>query len=469
MALRDVSRNDIWGEAQRIFMDNNNYQKLVWEGVVHTPVGDVVVESILGYQEERDYVSTHFPVRYVTLLVKAGDYVNKLLPNKTNLTLTLTLTENGEPYVMSGFRLGLYDDYDPKAESSDGGLEATDELNHRLLPIEANISALTDELIRKEKITNIPINMSLEKAVKLYYAPKRWSLWDTAPAHPLPTKEQVFGKTNRAIRVGQGRPTYEGEIGVDVIPFHNQTVYEAIIINRGLTLPALIPYLQNEYGLYSQGAGRFHLDGLWYVYPIYNIDRYDNEERTLTVFNIPTDKIPFVERGHRVEDRDVYILANEKTEVIDNRWLSTQEQGDTVRYMDSSVIQDGFARKADNKVYFNRDKAVKNLSLNPRGDLLNEVVETPSFHTSNHLNQEAQLASLNGKLITFIWRNSEPRLLYPGMPVGYFYVEGEVTKKLTGTLLMDYTTYRKENPTNIKEALYARDTVLTLFVSGESS
>lgn len=453
MALIDLSENDLWTEAERIFSGVHPKQKIELSAVLIAGGEVVTVESVLGFREEANYVEHHAALLFVKLTVKAGDYLNILLPNKTNAEIDFTFTINGNPITLAKYRVGLYGHEDPKSSLGDGGLENTQELNtHQILAIDLNIANPAYEQIRQHTITNIPINMTLENAIKLYLAPGRWAKWDSPPTHGLPTRDQILERN------------YEGEVGVDVVTIPNDKVHEAIIIPRPTKLTALVPYLQKEYGLYGEGVGRYHDAGFWYVYPLYNLSRYLEERRTLTIFNIPEGKLPYVERGHRYEDGKVYILANEKTEAVDNRWVESLRRGDATRYLNAAKVMDNFAVKKGNKVSFDLDENLIGVSVSKRDDDLNELNETVGDVSCNHLAKISQLAPLRGEFITFVWRNSNPDLLYPGMPVGYFFAEERQHKRYTGTLLQQTTVFRKENPEDVRSDYFVRDTVLTIFV-----
>lgn len=453
MALIDLETNDLWQEAARIFSGVHPKQKIEMSAVLQAGEETIEVESVVGFREEADYVDHHAALLFLQVTIKGGDYLNRLLPNKENTTIDLTITVNGIPKTLQQYRVGVYDNSDAKGTVGDGGLENTQELNtHHLLDIDLHIANPLYEQIRQQTITNIPINMTLENAIRLYLAPTRWAQWDTPPSHALPTRDQILAKE------------YEGEVGVDVVPIPNDDVKEAIIIPRPTKLTALVPYLQKEYGLYGEGAGRFHDKGFWYVYPLYNLSRYLDERRTLTIFNLPEGKLPYVERGHRVEDGKVYILSNEKTEAVNDRWLTALQQGDSTRYLNAAKVMDDFAVKRNNKVSFNHKENLIGLSVKKREDDLNEVREEVGDVSCNHLARVSALAPLRGEFITFIWRNSNPDLLYPGMPVGYFFAEDRQYKRYTGTLLQQTTLYRKENPSDVRDKYFVRDTVLTIFV-----
>lgn len=453
MDVRGVEANEVWSYVLRILEQPDVLPELTITFTLHTPEGDIVPNVVKFLQEDRDYANSFAAKFRLIAEFQAGTIINTINKHKDKLKMSIVIDDHYFPIRYDNLRAVPIIEGDVQAESGDPGSINTEELDrYNSGEISFELGTQQHEQMRYINFQSFPLRTNLLTAIKSLYSPDRCSQWGSPPNSALPTAQQVADGT------------YTGEIGVDVVPPSNENVYDVIYIPKEVTYSKLIPYLQEAYGLWVEGAARFHHRGMWYVYPLFNKTRYDNEKKTLTIVNIPERKLPELGRNYEVKDGNVFILSNGKVSVEDNTWTRTLAEGDGVRYINANKVQDDYAVRTGGKLKFNKADNVITRSINPRDDGLNDYMSDNRVARANHYVANSKLAHKRGKIITLVWTNGNPDLLYPGQPLAFLYAEGDVVRQLKGTLLNNTPKYTKDQPNNRKDNIYTRDVVLSMWV-----
>jgi len=257
--------------------------------------------------------------------------------------------------------------------------------------------------------------------------------------------------------------------GVEMVESPNQDTYKQIIVPHGTRFPDLPPFLHKKVGgLYPTGMGLYLYRQHWYVYPLYDLTRFDQTTKTLTLINVPTNQLPGVERTFRTTANQVIALVTGDVKHKDRTEAAMLNQGNGVRYLDARRVIDGFAdtSKGENKAVVMRAENNNEFVTDERATGLNNVQFSKSGVTANKFAEMSKLASRAGAELQCLWENSEIGLIYPGMPVKYMYIKDDTIHELKGVVLgaQDYVqTYGK----GITESRHRTDTALHLFVSRE--
>lgn len=452
MGINTFDGSAAFEQAKNIFSQPGRMPQISLSGVIHTPDRDIPFTSILKYRQTSDFENEHATKHRLLVNVGKGDYLNHISPNRDNCLVTLTIEVNGKPLTLSRYRAGVYDKSDFAAQGGDGGEGNAEQVNQEgFRTFSLQIANPYFEKLRDSTIANTPLTTDMETLLQVFHAPQRWSQWNTPPSPTLPTKDEVW--------LNQ----YEGEVGVDVVPPNDNSVIPAYLLPKGITLPRLVPFLQKEYGIYMEGAGRFHFEGIWYIYPLYNLTRFEKEEQVLTVVNAPTARLPKVERSYRTKDKNVYVLANDIVKIIDRRWEDAARKGNGVRYWNAARVMDDFAWRTGGELFFDLSDNLVSRTVKERKDDLNKYLKEGRSANANHCHAFSRIAPLQGKIIQIRWQDSDPNLIYPGMPVAYIFAEGDGYRKYTGTVLGCVTEFKKVNADNPRDDKFVRESTLTLF------
>ena len=79
----------------------------------------------------------------------------------------------------------------------------------------------------------------------------------------------------------------------------------------------------------------------------------------------------------------------------------------------------------------------------------------------------SKIAQRMGNVVQVTWESSDDRLIYPGMPVRFMYLDGRIARAVYGTVIGCHTQYMQTN-TNPRARKFKSNSILTLFIAGET-
>lgn len=227
---------------------------------------------------------------------------------------------------------------------------------------------------------------------------------------------------------------------ISVVEAHNKDKRDHINIKQGMNLIDVPNYVQNHCGgVYNSGINCFMKDKNIYVYPIYQTDRFDDEEKNLTVIKLTSNVFTQLEKTFRVDGKALYVIGLSDAVFSDITIAKRLADGNGVRYADSRKFMNGFVETKDNKAYAKRKEVnseYKAVDLKDR----DYVPLSNNDINSNPFRERSRLAVRNGGVYTFQWPNSKPELIYPGMPAKILYEENGEVKEMRGVVLKQETT-----------------------------
>ena len=241
----------------------------------------------------------------------------------------------------------------------------------------------------------------------------------------------ILSKESKKINV----PAASGIRAVDVVMPANTVVYDHIIIPDGTPLLAIPQYLQIKCGgVYSSGMGFYLQKGIWYVYPEYDVTRFSTELKTLTIYNVPANKLPQIETTYRTTANQVIILCTGEMQLLDDRDDLQYNHGNGARFVDARKITEGFGTYKVGKYKVTRTDNASEFVAWDRKSTNNNAMVSGTRITSNSFNEYAKLSRRNVMHLRVVWENANIDLLYPGMPVNFIYTYQDTQREVKGTL-----------------------------------
>jgi hypothetical protein len=238
------------------------------------------------------------------LLIPEGVYLEKLITGDNNIivTIKLTPTDRANNKVDSSRKIIIYKYRGILIQKLMAGMIGSSPANRsfsaasisKLVPVYLQLIDLTLESMRGIYIGTAIIDNTVENTLKtlLGFASKS-------------RKVKEFTDTNF--------------LGCDIYPPNNTKKYSTIIIDNKTPLTSLAHYLQNTIGVYSGGMSQYFTGGMWYVYPTYHTDRYHDTVGSLTIIDIPPNKMPHTETSFITNEKETIILATGKTSYKSSR------------------------------------------------------------------------------------------------------------------------------------------------------
>ena len=249
----------------------------------------------------------------------------------------------------------------------------------------------------------------------------------------------------------------------------NKEKREHVMIPHTVSLPlsAVARYVQSTCGgIYNTGINQFLQDKAWWVYPLYDTTRFDQEENTLTIFRVPQYRYNNIERTYRVDGDRLYVLATSNTEFKDTTNVRYLNEGNGVRFADARrYFADDLVEAKDNKAVAHRNKLVHEFVSEevPAG---NNVYVSKDAVNANPFVEYSKLARRKGSIYMFAWENCNLSLVRPGMMVKIVYIKGDEIVELQGCLLKVHLSVALDGMA-ITATTYKNIAALAVFVNFE--
>lgn len=413
----------------------------------------LVVVAVLELRIHSDYVNGFADEVMIRLLMGRGEYTHHVYPNKENLKILLTreLVTVGEDYrdpeeelfEQQEFIAILSTRANPVVEGSmrDQDDQKSEDLNE-LMEVEFQLMNPAVMALRNRKVGGVFRHKTGMETLRY-----------------LLTTESVALEVDEVNKIK----------GVDIIKPDNPEIRKQIIIGHGTPLVDIGGYIQNQCGgIYNGGLGQYLHRQNWYIYPLYDTTRWEKEERTLTVVNIPEWFSPELETTYRQTKRQVIILATGTTRQVNLSELYNQTTGNGVRFLDARRPLNDYGKQDKNTFVVKRGNNNHEFMSKALQDDYNRVDVSESVITDNPFRERSLLAEKKGLRVGVVWHNSLPDLLHPGMPVKYiFAAEGEV-RELMGTLV-SADSYHHDPHQGIRNRIHRCHTGLVLHLDAEDN
>lgn len=224
--------------------------------------------------------------------------------------------------------------------------------------------------------------------------------------------------------------------GVEMIPANNQTVRDHILIPQGTRLVDVPGYIHNRCGgVYNAGFAYYFHEDTWYVFPPYNNVDFNKAKRTLTLIRVPPNRMPGAERTFlTIADSTTAIVTGQTK--LDNRTESQQlSQGNGVRFGDGDKFMEDFVKVKGNKATAGRGGSNNEFTTIKRPNGYNNVLNSENKISSNPFVEYSKLAARDGVVMSMSWENSDPTLVFPGMPVKILFMEQDEIRETYGVVI----------------------------------
>jgi hypothetical protein len=403
------------------------------------------VYKVISIDILRDYAISFADKVVIEVAVPGGTFIRDILPYKEDLKLQLIThplsTQFGRPkdeeIVTKTYRATLIQTESPDTASSNPLVKAeTDSLN--LMSIRRISLQLQDVLMEQLRL------VSLGTVVR--------------QATPEQIVKGLVTQGSRMINVDQENALK----GITMIEADNEEIQTHVIVPHGTKLTEIPDFIQNTVcGIYSSGLGFYLQNSMWYIWPLYNFERFDTTSRTLTVILVPENKFNSIEKTYRTTANQVIVLITGGAHHVDDTEEKLLNEGNGIRFADSRRLIEGFGKVKGNRVSASRSENGSEFVGIERASKLHHVSK---MNSSNNIYREAsRLAARKGSRMMVNWQNSDPNLLSPAMGCQVIFERDGVPITLKATLTGSHT-YVSTAESSVSSKRHLTNTVLSLFV-----
>lgn len=452
--MSDIERTTIWPEVKKVINSGQNPVRFLYTGRIHTVDNDIDVMKIISIDIVRDYVDTIFDYTHIEFIMPLGDYIRNIYPYRANLEFSLfkkSLTEVGTGQLENtkidtirfkavfmpenkSYKIGEYDRFTITE------LNTMDIVTVTLQLLDRNIEA-----IRLLTVNGIYKNTDMRSMLK----------------------GVLIGEAQRVLVDGKPALT-----GADIIEPSNTTKYPQIVIPNNQKLTNIPFYLQeNSYGIYAGGLGSYFQNynennkkGIyWFIYPIFDESRYNSNTTKLIIYSVPATKLTGIERTYRTDSNTIYILATARKLYWDSGQADYMDDGVGFTMTDANAMMKKPVKMTEDGPIAVSNRLNYKVGLVDREDGFNAAFTADRKISANPFAQYARVLQRAGGKIDIVWQNSNPDLIYPGMPIKYYYLEEEVLKSHDGVVSYNHN-YIQTETNQIYDNSHITSTHLSLYI-----
>lgn len=224
--------------------------------------------------------------------------------------------------------------------------------------------------------------------------------------------------------------------GVEMIEANNQTVRDHIVIPQGTMLFDVPGYIHSRCGgVYNAGFACYFQDNTWYVFPPYNNVDFNKAKRTLTLIRVPPNRMPGTERTFITKADSTTAIVTGETKLNNQTESQQLNEGNGVRFGDGDKFMESFVKVEGNKATAGRGGSNNEFTTIKRPNGYNNVLNADNKISSNPFVEYSKLAARDGVVLSMSWENSDPTLVFPGMPVKVLFMEQDEIRETYGVLI----------------------------------
>jgi hypothetical protein len=417
----EVENTPLYLEMVEVLTKCDKDSHAFWKAIIHTDDQGSTLEPLnfLQLALERDYAGSSADKISVRLTITAGEYAKVLYPSRNQLQVTLLrfpLLENS-----------TVEDYERPIES--------ERFSALLIEKGPAMTQLQGAEIKDKFSLDITGGL-MEVTLQLYNKfDERARVALVGGVYRTTTVEDIIlttlTKVSKSIKVDEDK-TF---LGVDLWPVNNTTKLDQVVVTHGMHLFDLPGYLQKVHGVYAAGMGSYIQNRIWYVFPLFDTDRFYETQRTLSIYLLPKKKFPEIERTYRVLGSDVMIICTTTSDFRADSNVSYLKTGNATRFTNADGMVDKFGKAKGNHYTVKRQDNNFEFSTGQTGGDIDYAPVADRKITSNPFVYYTEQTMKKGGILTIGWENSKPNLIDPGMPTRIVYFDKEEMKEAYGVVI----------------------------------
>lgn len=448
----EIEDTAVYKEVKEVIDEGPKPIASYYKAVIHTENGDFEVTKVIDIQVTRDYIANAGDEIRMTALIPLGMWAIDVFPYIRELEISLIK----KPLIEVGDELDVEKDIETKRYI------ATPDPTTMPVITGRDIAKLTKKELDIRDIFEIDFQLH----EKVFYSLRLRTFSGTfRRVTPEETIKYILATESAKVKTDEDSAC----LGVDMVKSDNQDKREHVIIPNVVNLVDIPVYTQrNAGGVYNTGLGSYYQNRYWFVYPLWNTQRFEEANKTLVIMKVPVVRFTGIERTYREEGDSVYVLATSNSEITDDAYTNFSNAGNGTRFADSRLFVRDFSEVKDNKAVAKRaDNNHEFLSVD-RGEERNTVFLSRQKINANPYVERSALSSRKGCTYVFVWENSNPDLLIPGMMCKIYYMEEDKLMEIAGVLLANNTSIQMTG-VGLTTKKHVTTTILMIFANPTES
>ena len=427
MSVFLVEKTSLWSDIKRILKESNIKNNIEIRAKLHTEKKDINIFKVIALDIGRDYGKNFSDEVMLHCIMPLGDYSRILYANRQNFEITIKF-----------LALTSY-------SNETSGLIFTERYRGIFLPeMNPNISG-TD--MDKLDIDTLNLGQMVDVKVQLIdRSTEPLKIKFTSGVFKDVTRKEVIYNVlagESASILLDGKPCIDA---IDIVEPDNKAIAKHILIPDGTEITSLPTYIQtNKGGVYSTSIGtylqRFNKKRTWFVYPLYNTNRFNEDVDKAIFYAVPENKMPEVENTYIKEGRVLKVIITGDRDYNDNAQNSLLNVGSGFRMADANAFMKKPVEITEKGPIGKRANLMYEATAGEKADGLNFAPITKNSISANPYINYSLISSLKVSSLTITWENGDEDLIYPGMPCKYVFLKNGVRTELKGSILFVHSSY----------------------------
>jgi hypothetical protein len=442
----------LWADVKRIFEDGDKAVLFNYTGILHTKKHDFDVMKIVTIDIMRDYVNNVGDQIAISFMMPLGNYIKKLYPCRDNLEFTLTRKR----VVYSNSAL-LDDDE-----------EIYEERFKAVFSMEQNTNITGSEYDSIDEFTLnhleiVTVNLQLiSRQLEPLRVKTAGGVFEKVKTLDL-IKGMMMGESNK-IKI-EGNKILDS---FDIVEPNNKEERKSVMIPHNTLVTALPTYLQEVMGgVYNAGVGSylqsFSSKITWFVYPLFNVKRFEEDVKKAIFYAVPRNKYPAVERSYRIDSDFIHIAATGAKVIRNHGESEYMASGSGHRMFDARTVMKKPVNPTEDGPVGIRKLVNHELVVKAREDNLNYAPPSHRAISANPFSQASHTNIKTGSRLDITWLNASPELLYPNMPCKYLYLNNENEVEELFGVIIAVQIYTKIDGKGVLSDMYSTVAQITVY------
>lgn len=415
----ELEKTPIYAEVENIIKETKYSQSFYWQAKVLLEDIEYDIFKVLSLDFVRNYKDNIGDLVMMSCYVPLGFYTKKIYHNKHNLEINLykkAVGNDNQVIAVYPYKAILVTKRAPSVTGKD-------------------IDNYTEEQLDLMDILTIDIQLIDKSIEKLRLTTVGGIFRDTTNDAVV---RGVLYQESKDILI-DAQPSVDR---IDWVPTGNTKVRDHVVIPQGVKLLDVPNYVHEKCGgLYATGLGNYMQNKIWWIYPLYDIKRFDDEQRkSAMLFKVPTKRMSNIDRSYRLEDNKLFMLVTGNVKSKDDGDMQFLNKGNGFRQADASQFMSAQAVEIqDNKAVMSRGDLNTEATVETREDGKQNAPLSKEAISSNKLKAISDVASRAGGTLELTWENSNAEELIPGMMIRFHYMDNEDMRYIDGVLHYAHT------------------------------
>lgn len=450
MAYFPLEDTAMWADIQEVLTADKKTTRFEYRAQIHTESDDINVIKFISKDTVSDYHNNIGEYIYAIMKVPLGDYIKRIYPFRTNLEVSIK-------------RIDL------EKDTADGAVKIAKITTDRykavfLLKENPPVSGTELERVDYQSLNTMDsVDLKLQ-LVDRSLEPLR--VKQVSGTFQNVTQKQVI----HALLAGEsqqvlidGKPAIDG---IDIIDPDNETTISNVVIPAG-TIVTTIPTLLQEKmkGVYSGGIGTFLQTykgkRLWFVYPLYNTERFNTGKDQAIFYSLPKERMPSLDKTYRVDGTIVSILTTGDSKYQDSGEVDNMNSGIGFRVANAGSFMKKPVQITEDGPVASRLQVNNEVIVRERKDGVQYAPVSSKMISANPFVECSSVLAKEVSRIDLSWENADPDLIYPGMPCRFTYLRLGEQITLEGTVVYKQSSVHLAGK-DINSANYVTNCVVTL-------